>query len=288
MSDFKFACSVCGQHISCDTTKAGSQMECPTCFQKLTVPQAPGDESSKFILTASKVQTRPVPYLVIPPEAPKKKEIPYATIALIVVVCLAAAGGIAFRNKIFKHAHKQDSASAGSSTNESESSAESGSSQSSTTGPDQAPPTSTDTNWTLDLASVKIPEAVAMGKINGRDFVCERAVLSGGRLDLRQGPKWPPDLGVSVYLSAARGEDLANKTITVAANTPNAPRVTLRWKDERQEPKTKTIRSGYVLRLEYGKAADKHISGKIYFCTPDSTTSWAAGTFEAEIRVPRP
>ena len=41
MSEFKYACPVCGQHIKCDSSQAGSQMECPTCFQKITVPQAP-------------------------------------------------------------------------------------------------------------------------------------------------------------------------------------------------------------------------------------------------------
>ena len=41
MSEFKFACPVCGQHITCDAAAAGSQMNCPTCFRKIVVPRAP-------------------------------------------------------------------------------------------------------------------------------------------------------------------------------------------------------------------------------------------------------
>jgi len=51
MSEFKYACPVCGQHIRCDSSQAGSVMECPTCFQKITVPQAPASEEQKLILT---------------------------------------------------------------------------------------------------------------------------------------------------------------------------------------------------------------------------------------------
>ncbi len=61
MSEFKYACPVCGQHIKCDSSQAGSVMECPTCFQKITVPQAPASADQKFIITGTKVGERPVP-----------------------------------------------------------------------------------------------------------------------------------------------------------------------------------------------------------------------------------
>ena len=61
MSEFKYACPVCGQHIKCDSSQSGTQMECPTCFQKIIVPQAPTDEQ-KLILTGTKVGgERPLP-----------------------------------------------------------------------------------------------------------------------------------------------------------------------------------------------------------------------------------
>ncbi len=45
MSEFKYACPVCGQHIKCDSSQGGSVMECPTCFQKIIVPQAPAPDA---------------------------------------------------------------------------------------------------------------------------------------------------------------------------------------------------------------------------------------------------
>src|SRR6266446_9700702 len=41
MSEFKFACPVCGQHITADSSTGGAQIQCPTCFQKIVVPQPP-------------------------------------------------------------------------------------------------------------------------------------------------------------------------------------------------------------------------------------------------------
>ena len=58
MSEFKYACPVCGQHIKCDSSQAGSVMDCPTCFQKITVPNAPADAQQKIILTGTKVGVR--------------------------------------------------------------------------------------------------------------------------------------------------------------------------------------------------------------------------------------
>ena len=54
MSEFKYACPVCGQHIKCDSSQSGTVMECPTCFQKIIAPQAPATDDPKFIITGTK------------------------------------------------------------------------------------------------------------------------------------------------------------------------------------------------------------------------------------------
>lgn len=41
MAEFKFHCPQCGQHIQCDTSYAGMQIDCPICKQVIVVPQAP-------------------------------------------------------------------------------------------------------------------------------------------------------------------------------------------------------------------------------------------------------
>jgi DNA-directed RNA polymerase subunit RPC12/RpoP len=107
MSEFKYACPVCGQHMKCDSSQSGTVMECPTCFQKITAPQAPESEDSKFIITGTKTGERPIPAAVANagltapvPEAEKKS--PVAAIALVFLLCAAAVMLFVFWGKIFK------------------------------------------------------------------------------------------------------------------------------------------------------------------------------------------
>ena len=276
MSEFKFACPICGQHIRCDSTKSGSQMDCPTCFRKIVVPQAPEGGNSNLILTASQAGTRPLPSTpgADAPMAPARKKFPFATVAMIVVLGAAVAGAVVFRDKLFKPQTPKV-----------------------VTKPPApkvvapvAPvvPMENDTNWTLHLAGTKIPETPAAGRVNGRGFALDRATIKGGTLDLRQGPKWPPDVGVSVYLFANQSEDLAGQSITIEPGRANPPKAVLRWKDEQQQAVTQNIYEGYALRLEFGPMTGGRLPGKIYFCGPDEAKSWVAGTFLADIRRPPP
>jgi DNA-directed RNA polymerase subunit RPC12/RpoP len=41
MAEFKFTCPQCKQHIACDTTYVGSQINCPACRQAIIVPPMP-------------------------------------------------------------------------------------------------------------------------------------------------------------------------------------------------------------------------------------------------------
>lgn len=42
MSEFKFSCSHCGQHIKCDDQFSGRQIQCPACNVMIRIPPAPG------------------------------------------------------------------------------------------------------------------------------------------------------------------------------------------------------------------------------------------------------
>lgn len=278
MSEFKFACPVCSQHISCDTTKAGSQMQCPTCFQQLTVPQAPEDESSKFILTASKVQTRPIPHLVVPNAPPVKKQFPVAAIALGVMFCALVALGFVFRDKLFNRAQKPESPPANSPTQPP---------QVAQNVPFPAVPASTNANWTLNLDAMMIPDSPVAGQIHGKALVPERVILDGGALTLRTANPGPPEVGVSIYLHANRSEELAGQSVNIKSDSGNAPWVNLRWKEEQGQPVTETVKNGYAMRIEFGQLAGNHLPGKIYLCAPDDTKSFLAGTFNAEILPPK-
>lgn len=277
MSEFKFACPVCGQHITCDSGSSGTQMDCPTCFRKLVVPQAKAADSPNLVLSAAEVQKRTIPLpgssdVNRSSPAASGKQFPVVALGLGLLVCAVAAGAFVFRGKIFPSQPAPISVKTNSPA---------------PTHVTFIPASPGATNWTLNLAEAKIPDAQASGGVNGRDFAMERAVIQAGRLDLRQGPKWPPDLGVSVHLYAERSEDLAGKTVTIETARTNAPRVILRWKNEQGDPVTKEYRQGYALKVEFGQVSGNRLPGKIFIAVPDESKSYAAGTFSAEIRRPK-
>jgi len=271
MSEFKFACPVCGQHITCDAGSSGTQMDCPTCFRKLVVPQAKAAGSSNLVLSAALVQSRPATSLssqtdIIAARSSATRKVPVLALTLIGVLVCAGAGVFAFRKTIFPSEQ--------------------------VVAPTAKPvlpvmaPAPGATNWTLNLAAARIPAEPASGSVNGRGFTLERATIQQGRLDLRQGSKWPPDLGVSVHLFAERTGDLAGRTVIIEATRTNAPRTILRWKNEQGEPVTKDHRRGYALQVEFGQVVSNRLPGKIFIAFPDEANSYAAGTFSAEIRKP--
>jgi DNA-directed RNA polymerase subunit RPC12/RpoP len=104
MSEFKYACPVCGQHMKCDSSQSGTVMECPTCFQKITAPQAPATDAPKFIITGTKVGERPIPTAPVDSgtaTAPEK-DFPVTTFVLVVLLCAVIGAAFLFRGKIFK------------------------------------------------------------------------------------------------------------------------------------------------------------------------------------------
>jgi len=291
MSEFKYACPVCGQHIKCDSSQAGSVMECPTCFQKITVPQAPASKDQKLIITGTKIGERPVPTI---PEnrlvtAPEKHSPMAAVVALLVLACAAGAAVFVFRGQIFKSSVPVTPSNR----------VASGSDEESTTPatnqprPRPAPPAplvappANDTNWMLNLEAAAIPNSTAAGRIHGRDFIAERAILQNGTLTLRAGRGGTVEFGVMINFGGALPEALAGQSLNITTNADKAAGVMLRWKDDDQQSKV-AISNGYALLLNFGQLSGNHLSGKIYLCAPDETKSYIAGTFNADIRRPKP
>ena len=282
MSEFKFACSVCGQHITADSKTSGGQIECPTCFQKIVVPQAPASEDTKLILSASQV-SKPRPSSTdarsalspLQPASPRGSIL--ATIAFLVVLCAIGGALFAFRDRILKAVH----APAPVSTNALPQPAVAAELNTKY-------PVPTNFTWTLDLTNLAFPETTAAGSIHGSGFRCEKAILQGGRLSLLQGEASPWDLAVVVNLLARQGEELSGKGVQIAPERPRAPHVVLRWKDTERKVKSETISHGYALKLVFGEATNGRMPGKIYVCLPDEAKSFVAGTFDAEIKKAPP
>ncbi|HLH55468.1 MAG TPA: hypothetical protein VKY92_17835 [Verrucomicrobiae bacterium] len=279
MSEFKFACPVCGQHITADSTTSGSLLECPTCFQKLIVPQAPVSSEAKLILTAAKASAprKPFDSSSAMEDTPGRRNLKAALGPLLMLVVTGGAAFLLWRNELTGLAN--------------------GLAEKATNAPKPQPPAAfqsshpipTGVAWTLNLTNASIPNGEVVGSIHGNGFLCERATFKEGRLSLRQGTTGLPDLGITISMGVRQPEDLAGKAVIVTPSNNPAPRVVLRWKDDRQEPVTQHIHGGYAMKLTFGPILNGRLKGRIFIALPDERKSFAAGNFEAEIvRVSQP
>ena len=285
MSEFKFACPICGQHITADSHGTGSQLECPTCFRKIVVPQAPASADSKYILSAAEANKPRPPQSIVPglepiPKAPARTAVSVALIVLLIALCSAGATLYVFRGKVFKP-KKEPGRSAGNS----ESSNEDGAAADNKGAP--VPVITNNVAWDLELAGHVFPETPAAGKLRGEFVAFNRNTLTGGALGFRQISRGLPDLSVTIYFFAKQPEELHGKSINITTNDTPAPRVTIRWKEGR-DTKSQSFTNGYALKLELGEIAGNRVPGKIYLCLPDEAQSRVAGTFNAEIKKPAP
>jgi DNA-directed RNA polymerase subunit RPC12/RpoP len=103
MREFKFTCPVCSQHIKSTDNKSGTTMECPTCFQRIVVPNAPASSDSRIIVTAKRSTAVKLPVAEVrnpgagsgpkikpaASEFPVKKVVVGGSIAVIVIAVLA-------------------------------------------------------------------------------------------------------------------------------------------------------------------------------------------------------
>jgi DNA-directed RNA polymerase subunit RPC12/RpoP len=282
MSEFKFACPVCGQHITADSSSSGGQLECPTCFQKILVPQAPSSADAKFILSTSQVG-KPRPHSGAPvqleliPTPPTRK--PVFIVAASLLFLAVAAGAML----LFLHGRKPPAAAAFDSQGAKTAGGE-------TAAAPKAPnPIPTNITWSLELTDAVPPETVAAGSIHGIGFLCERATLQGGNLTLRQGKSGSSDSSFSVALFAQQGEELSGKSIEIGPDRlPPLPRVTLRWRNDEKKSTTEHFNSGYALKMAFGSVTNGRMPGRIYLCLPDEAKSFVAGAFDAEIRKADP
>ena len=273
MSDVKFACPVCGQHITADSESSGRHLECPTCFQKIIVPQPPALPDSKLILSASKVgKPRPATIVRAPVLVSAQPTVGERVVPLVALVLVLAGGAAAawvfWLKPPVNHAV--------------------------TAAPRPAQPKQAATvpipaqiAWSLDTTDLVFPAEPATGAILGHGFKSEKASIQGGVLSFRQGKRWSPELGLSVALPARQADELSGRTLEFATNHPAPlPRITLHWKDQEKQQQKQEFARGYALKVAFGQAAAGRLPGRIYLCLPDAANSVLAGTFEAEIKLP--
>jgi hypothetical protein len=280
MSEFKFACPVCGQHIKCDSSQAGTVMDCPTCFQKITVPQAPSSQDQKFILTGTKVSDKPTSIRSLEPGVVVAKGNKFSgAIAVAVILLFMGTAAAAIYWVTIIHP-RQTSGQHADTTN-----------PPAAKKPEKPPlvaPPANDSNWMLVLGTNAIPDSPVAGRIHSQNFIVERASFQNGNLTLRQGAHGGPEFGVIINFSGAPPEELSGKTINVTTNAEKAAKVTLRWKDDTSTAQKANFDAGYALRLEFGTLANNHLPGKIHLCLPDDEKSYLLGSFNADAHKPKP
>lgn len=85
MSDIKFSCPQCGQHIACGAEWAGHTLECPSCHSSMLVPQAPAAAPQPSATVESPKQPSPGARLASgaarspspkPQPAPARRQVP--------------------------------------------------------------------------------------------------------------------------------------------------------------------------------------------------------------------
>jgi DNA-directed RNA polymerase subunit RPC12/RpoP len=283
MSEFKYACPVCGQHIKCDSSQAGTVMDCPTCFQKITVPQAPADQDQKFILTGSKVSEKVITVRGVdaPAAVAPVSQFPGAAVVLLILVFVCAAVGIVYWATII---HPRQSASGAQATN----SATAGNKPKPAEKPAPVAPPANDTNWMLVLNTNPVPDSPVVGRIHGRDFIAERAQFQNGSLTIRAGTRGGVEFGALINFGGATPEELSDKAINVTTNAEKAAKISLRWKDEAGTVQKPGFDSGYAMRLKFGPLANNRLPGRIYICLPDDEKSYLMGSFNANVSKPKP
>lgn len=264
MSEFKFACPVCGQHITADSATSGGQVECPTCFRKIVVPPAPASPDSKLILSAAQVDSRRDSGLETMPHKPNRRRSPSLLVRVLIMAMLLVLASTAawfMRDSLFRPF--QNNRSGLLNTN-------------------LTPATSE--GWTLDLTNAPSQDSKVTGRILGIRFTCEKVTFEGGILSFLQNAGLPSERRVTVSLFAHRPERLAGKTFEIPHDrTGPRPKVLLEVRHAGEVPSTRTLEEKYALRMEFEAITEGRLPGRIYLAISDEEKSWINGRFDAQI-----
>ena len=66
MSQFKFSCPQCDQHLQCDEAMSGRQIQCPSCNVLIRIPPVPG-KTDMYNPESGKTWATFVPGANVPP-----------------------------------------------------------------------------------------------------------------------------------------------------------------------------------------------------------------------------
>ena len=139
-----------------------------------------------------------------------------------------------------------------------------------------------------DASAQPISAKPAAGKVRGKEFKVEKAILKQGNgiLELRQGEDFFADMQFTIFTFRKDGDTIDGKHFTVKpTQTSGTPHIHMAYKVEgKRLPETEIHTDKYTMSLEFGAVKDGKIPGKINLRLPDEAESFVVGSFEAEIR----
>jgi DNA-directed RNA polymerase subunit RPC12/RpoP len=322
MSEFIFSCPACGQQLSGNTEQAGTDINCPACHALIVVPKEAAGTTAVPPLANAPL---PFAGYTAGPVAPRNSRLAIASLicslaSLVTcvgwlpgIICghlaksrirrdptlkgngLATAGLVigyliltleagtaAVKLWSFSHAVKQgfENVAQSLATNNfiiTTTNFQTGATAQTTLNANP-PVTIAAVAWTTSLGRMTFPTHPVSGQLHGLDFTLKTAMLRTVNLKLNS------ENGLTLeILGLGKSPEGQSYTISAADDGGN-PRVRLTWK-EGDTVQTVTFNQGYALKLDFGQAAGRKLSGKIYVCLPDDAKSCLAGTFE--VRLPK-
>jgi hypothetical protein len=132
--------------------------------------------------------------------------------------------------------------------------------------------------WTADISKASFPDHPVSGKLHGLDFTVTTASFRNGDLKIRAGNGTMVDI---FHLDASIEGHSYEVQSDAGGNTSN-PLVRMTW-NEGDVIQTSTFSKRYGMKLQFGQAVNRKVSGKIYLCFPDDSKSCVAGTFEVRL-----
>lgn len=263
VSEFKFACPNCSQHLQAKPEETGRTIECPSCFKKLTVPQAPTNGGGKLIITTSLAEPRrPLSNVAatpaeIGPGRPVSRGLRIYLIVALTAAVVAAVGFIALKRRDQAARSRQAAEEA-----------EQG------------------RMWTDKFDELELLDAPVAGELNGWEFKPTRAIWKDTKLLLRQDGGTPTALRLEITFPLKGGELVAGKTYRLRGDgAPFTSPLRVLWKDEQGLNQVRPCASGYLLWVRFDKVAKDKVAGRLHLCLPDPTHSWVAGEFTADVRT---
>jgi hypothetical protein len=288
MSEYRFACTSCGQHLTALPGHAGMLIKCPACQAEFRIPPPPGPAAGLPLGAPPPMASAPPPIAgVVPPlrpqAPPSRSSNRGLIIGLVVGACvLVMLGMFAVGAIFFVRAVKHEVRQQQSMTPVLPPTVQ-------TEEPSTSPPMVKDQQVATDPATVEIPDTPVSGTLQGTGFTLTQAKLelAGKMLKLSEGAGFIPDKQFLIFLFNAGNSPLEGKVILVPDPDQTGyqprPHIHLRWK-EGNTSKSAVLMENYTLRLEFNNKTGNDLTGKIYLEAPERFNTKIEGTFKAEAK----